>query len=178
MNVMVIVRPSSDTARAFAARVAVVRIAAVSLGALLATAIPAHAQLGPQSPESGLIAANMDRATPASADYYRHANGEWLAKVPIPSDRSRWGVDRVMAEENTAKLRALLEEAAGARPDGDAALLVDPHHGGGHRGALRVADHADALAVEHGGGGVGGPEVDPDVERTVCHAGSLATIRA
>ena len=114
MNGIVIARLLGGFVAASKPLAVVARIAAISLGALLATAPGVHAQLGPQSLVSGLNVANMDPSTPASADFYKHANGTWLDKVPIPPDRSRWGVDEIMAEENILKLRALLEEAVNA----------------------------------------------------------------
>src|SRR5262249_31849935 len=65
-----------------------------------------------------------------------------------------------------------LEEAPGAGAGGDAAAGVDADDPGREGGPLGAADQGDLLAVEHGGGGVGGAEVDADVEGALCHRGS------
>ena len=74
----------------------------------------AGSRLGPQSEQSGLIPASIDPSTRPQDDLWVYANGSWLTRVPIPDDRSRWGVDDVMDQETFLKLRNLLEGASGA----------------------------------------------------------------
>src|SRR6185503_4134603 len=63
----------------------------------------------------------------------------------------------------------VLEEAPRLGPDGDGAAGVDADDRGGEGRALGVPDQGDLFAVEDGGGGVGGAEVDADVERALSH---------
>ena len=42
-------------------------------------------------------------------DFYRYVNQKWLDKNPVPDDRSRWGSFSVLGEENTLRLKELLE---------------------------------------------------------------------
>ena len=51
----------------------------------------------------------MDRSVEPGADFFRFANGGWLKANPIPRDRSYWGVDSVLEQENQAFIRDLVE---------------------------------------------------------------------
>jgi putative endopeptidase len=66
---------------------------------------------------SGIQTADMNKAVRAQNDLFEYANGGWLRKVEIPPDRSRYGVDVVMAEQSLVQLRQLIE---GARNSNDA----------------------------------------------------------
>ena len=56
--------------------------------------------------------ANMDRAVEPGADFYHYAAGAWLAKNPVPSDKSRWSGFEELQERNWRLIRAILEESA------------------------------------------------------------------
>jgi predicted metalloendopeptidase len=73
---------------------------ALLLAALLA-AFPASARLD---------LAALDRAADPCTDFYRFANGRWLAAAAIPEDRPRWGA----FQEIGARNEKLLEDAFGA----------------------------------------------------------------
>ena len=60
---------------------------------------------------SGIQAADMNRAARPQNDLFDYANGAWLRKVQIPPDRSRYGVDVMMAEQSLIQLRELIEGA-------------------------------------------------------------------
>jgi putative endopeptidase len=64
-----------------------------------------------QSPQSGLLTANIDAGARPQTNLFRYANGAWLGKVAIPADRARWGIDDMMAEESLIRLRGLLEDS-------------------------------------------------------------------
>jgi len=55
--------------------------------------------------------ANLDRSTDPTRDFYQFAAGGWIAKNPVPSDKSRWGGFGELAERNYALLHAILDEA-------------------------------------------------------------------
>lgn len=82
---------------------------------LLAAIVPAA--LADSPPVSGIQAADMNKAVRAQNDFFEYANGSWLRKVQIPPDRSRFGVDVMMAEQSLVQLRGLIE---GTRNSNDA----------------------------------------------------------
>lgn len=86
------------------------RLIAATLNGLPTTPSPAPVVL------SGVQLANLDRDTRPQDDLFSYANGTWLRDVPIPPDRSRYGVDSLLLEHSLAQERALLEDARPA-PD-------------------------------------------------------------
>jgi len=78
--------------------------AATLLGATLWTNDAAAA-----SDADGLYLGWMDRSVEPGADFFRFANGGWLKANRIPRDRSYWGVDSVLEQENQAFIRDLVE---------------------------------------------------------------------
>lgn len=59
--------------------------------------------------------ANVDTTCNPCEDFYRYANGGWLSRNPVPSDRSRWGSFDELRDANNNILKSLLEEVAGRR---------------------------------------------------------------
>ena len=51
----------------------------------------------------------------ACTDFYQYADGGWLEKHPIPSDRPRWGSSDELAQRNENDLHAILERVASDR---------------------------------------------------------------
>ena len=91
----------------------------------------ANASLGPAQ-QPGVIHAGMEPSVPPGADFFRYANGAWLATTEIPKDRSTWGVGAQLAEltdERTAKLIREVGASAtdtAAKPSSkDARLVAD-----------------------------------------------------
>ncbi|MDB4938143.1 MAG: Metallopeptidase [Labilithrix sp.] len=90
---------------------------------------------GAAVPQTGVLRSGMDTSVPPGADFYRYANGAWLASTEIPKDRSAWGVGAQLDEltnERTARLIREVGEgagasaaAAGAKPSTDARLVGD-----------------------------------------------------
>ena len=90
---------------------AILRLAAL----LSAVALVAAAPMG-EKLTAYLDAGNRDPNCPACRDFWRYANGGWLAKNPIPADRGYWGIDHALDDANRALLRAALERAQSTKP--------------------------------------------------------------
>ena len=88
------------------------RLAALGLAASLSAAASAAA---PGAAPDGLASVDgrypdwIDRAAPPGVDFFRYANGAWLKANPIPPDRSYWGIDTILTEQNQSFIRGLLE---------------------------------------------------------------------
>jgi putative endopeptidase len=82
--------------------------ASLTLMALCAYAPPL---LADSAPVSGIQKADMDATTRPQDDLFQYANGTWLRTVPIPEDRSRYGVDSMMSEHSLLQQRELIEAA-------------------------------------------------------------------
>jgi putative endopeptidase len=96
-------------------------LATLGMGSILAAAptLPA------QSPQlTGIQTADMDAAVRPQDDLFDHANGTWLRTVPIPADRSSYGVDSLMSERALVQQRELIE-AARASADIEARKVGD-----------------------------------------------------
>ncbi|GAC1305670.1 MAG: M13 family metallopeptidase [Vulcanimicrobiaceae bacterium] len=59
---------------------------------------------------SGIQTSNLDRTCKACDDFYRFANGGWIAKHPIPAAYSSIGNFRVLYDRNFDVLRGLLDD--------------------------------------------------------------------
>lgn len=60
----------------------------------------------------GIRLDDLDASVPPCEDFYRHANGRWLATAAIPPDEPSWGAFAEVREGTLAVLREILEEAA------------------------------------------------------------------
>jgi putative endopeptidase len=56
--------------------------------------------------------ANMDPKVKPGDNFYRYANGGWIAKNPVPASKTRWGSFDELREESSKRLQTLLEDAA------------------------------------------------------------------
>jgi putative endopeptidase len=54
----------------------------------------------------------MDRSVDPCVDFYTYSCGGWRKNNPIPPDQPSWAAWDKMQDENTARLRGILEEAA------------------------------------------------------------------
>jgi putative endopeptidase len=57
----------------------------------------------------------MDRTIDPCVDFFAYSCAGWIKNNPIPPDQSSWDTSSKMQDENSARLRAILEEAS--RPD-------------------------------------------------------------
>ena len=60
---------------------------------------------------SGIETDELDAEVRPQDDLFRHANGKWLDRTEIPSDKARYGSFYVLAEEAEKAVRAIIEEA-------------------------------------------------------------------
>jgi len=107
------IRPGSRTVRVL-----------LALAAAFATAAPLHAQ----RVHLGLDTAGMDRSVRPGDDFFRYANGAWLAHTAIPADRSSYGGFNIADERAAARLAELIEgiaAAAGAPADSEQGKIAD-----------------------------------------------------
>ena len=73
----------------------------------------------------GFDTSRMDRSTDACNDFFQFANGAWLKSTEIPASESRWGSFNILANNNNAMLKEVLETAARKRsPAGSDAQLI------------------------------------------------------
>ena len=82
-------------------------IAAGLLGSAALAAAPA-----PSIGRYGLDLAGGDPAVRPGDDFYRYANGRWLATTTLPADRTSWGTFARLREESDAHVHEILEAAA------------------------------------------------------------------
>lgn len=59
----------------------------------------------------GFDAANLDRSVAPTKDFYRFAVGGWLAKNPVPSDRTSWGAFDEISKRNELRLIDILQSS-------------------------------------------------------------------
>jgi predicted metalloendopeptidase len=65
---------------------------------------------------SGIDKANLDTATRAQDDFYRHVNGHWLDTTGIPADKPAYGAFTKLSDDAIENLRKIIEESAKADP--------------------------------------------------------------
>jgi putative endopeptidase len=87
------------------------------LVAVLAVTPPGAASA---APAPGVDVTAIDAAVRPADDFYRWANGAWLARAQIPPDRPSTGVASEITDRVEQRLRALLESAATDAPAGPA----------------------------------------------------------
>ncbi|MFZ0137569.1 MAG: M13 family metallopeptidase N-terminal domain-containing protein, partial [Candidatus Sulfotelmatobacter sp.] len=136
------------------------RMIVVLLAALLAAPLAANAQSMPALLTHGIVVANMDRAVKPGDDFYRYANGDWLKRTEIPSNRSYidpYGGDLDFSSNDLTRKRiaGVIEEAAKANaPAGSKTRkIVDFYHSYMDeatieaKGLAPLRPHLDAIAA-------------------------------
>ena len=81
----------------------------------LAAALVRAQAPAPKASASGLQLDAIDRTADACIDFFQYACGAWMAKNPIPADRSSWGRFDELQERNNETLRKILDAAAAGR---------------------------------------------------------------
>lgn len=66
----------------------------------------------PEVQRSGVEVANMDTSIAPGDDFFHYVNGGWLARNPIPADKSRDGSFERLREAADADVRKIIERAA------------------------------------------------------------------
>jgi putative endopeptidase len=91
---------------------------ALSLVLLVTSSVPMRADSTPDGDSvaagsliSGIQRADMNTAARPQDDLFEYSNGTWLREVPIPPDRSEYGVESIMTERSLLQQRELVESA-------------------------------------------------------------------
>src|ERR1700712_2664145 len=78
----------------------------------------------PPASASGLQIDALDKSADACTDFYQFACGGWVAKNPVPADRSSFGRFDELQERNNQTLHKILDAAA-AGGDADSKKIGD-----------------------------------------------------
>lgn len=87
---------------------------------------------------AGLDLAGMDRGVKPGDDFYRFANGGWLARTEIPADRSNYSTSAMLVEATAKRVDELIRDAAAHAPVGSEARKVGDYY----------ATYMDEAAIE------------------------------
>jgi putative endopeptidase len=72
---------------------------------------------------------DMDRSIKPGDDFYRYANGGWLAKVAIPTGQSSYDTRAILKARTSQRVRDLIQDAAASQPSkGSAAQKVGAYY--------------------------------------------------
>ncbi len=98
----------------------------------------------------GLDPKNIDMSAKPSQDFYRFANGGWLAANPVPPEYSRWGSFEEVTEKNYKDLHEILDEAAAntSAPKGSNIQRIGDFYASGMDSARAEAEGVKPLAPE------------------------------
>jgi putative endopeptidase len=112
------------------------RLPSVLLGATLAASFSAGIASAGGEHSYGLASTDgqysewLDRAVPPRLDFFRYANGGWIKTNSMPADRSYWGVDTLLEQENQSFIRDLLVSLP-ASPEGSVQRQLADFYGSG-----------------------------------------------
>ena len=95
---------------------ALFRMGAIALAVLSAVAPAIAQQASTQKHQPALDVNSMDRSVDPCTDFFAYSCGGWVKNNPIPPDQSSWDTYSKMQDENTARLRGILEAASKADP--------------------------------------------------------------
>ena len=84
----------------------------------------------------------------AGDDFFRHANGTWLANTQIPADRTRWGTFDMLREKSDNDQRVIIEEVAlaGGAAGSNQQKIADFYNSFLNQEAIDAADLAPVQA--------------------------------
>jgi predicted metalloendopeptidase len=100
---------------------------ALALGAC-APAPPAGPSTRAQIPPWGLDLSARDPAVRPGDDFYRYADGRWLATHSIPADRARWGSFDELDERALAQVLQVVQGLPADAPEGSNAQKVGDYY--------------------------------------------------
>jgi predicted metalloendopeptidase len=92
---------------------------------------PAPTPAPPPAIDAGVAAGGvdldgMDRSVKPGDDFFKYANGAWLAKTEIPADRANFGTGAMLVEKTSQRVAELIQDAAKhAAPGSDAKRVGD-----------------------------------------------------
>lgn len=86
------------------------RLILVALAATLGAAAATAAVV--QATDLKFSVEHMDRSVSPGVDFAKYAWGGWGTRTAIPADKARWGSGDMLGENNWARVRSILEEAA------------------------------------------------------------------
>lgn len=64
--------------------------------------------------QSGIDVSELDESVRPQDDLYRHVNGKWEQRTPIPADKARYGSFHILAEEAEKAVREIIMEGQNA----------------------------------------------------------------
>jgi predicted metalloendopeptidase len=109
---------------------------ALALAAVYGMALAAN------SGDRGLDFSSIDRAIAPGDDFFRYANGSWLAKTEIPADRSAWGTGAELDELTVKRTDELIRAA-----DSSAAAGTEERKIGDYYASYMDAARIERLAL-------------------------------
>ncbi|MBI2514430.1 MAG: M13 family metallopeptidase [Opitutae bacterium] len=87
------------------------RLSLAALGAALCLPLIAAAAIVPAG-DLKFSVEHMDRSVSPGVDFAKYAWGGWATRTAIPADKARWGSGDMLGENNWARIRQILEDAA------------------------------------------------------------------
>ena len=96
----------------------------------------------------GVDLAARDLNVKPGDDFFRYANGTWLANTPIPDDRTRWGTFDMLREKADNDQRVIIEEVAlaGGQPGSIQQKIADYYNSFLNQEAIDAAGMAPVQA--------------------------------
>ena len=92
----------------------------------------------------GVDLAARDLSVDPGDDFFRYANGTWLANTPVPDDRTRWGTFDILREKADNDMRVIIEEVAlaGGAPGSNQQKIADYYNSFLNQDAIDAAGMA------------------------------------
>jgi endothelin-converting enzyme/putative endopeptidase len=113
---------------------------------LLAPAVAQQASTEKHQP--ALDVQSMDRSVDPCTDFFAYSCGGWVKNNPIPPDQPAWDTYSKMQDENTARLRGILEAASANDPRRNAVTQkIGDHYASCMDEQAIEAKGADALKI-------------------------------
>src|SRR5580704_4014151 len=74
----------------------------------------------------GIDLPGMDKTVAPGDDFNEYTNGAWFKSHPIPADKSRYGLDAILADETRQRIQSLIQDASkGAAATPEAQKISD-----------------------------------------------------